>query len=58
MVLKDKQKFEKGSETDNGSFSDILKGDAHYMINGTVYYKQISNIQAYGGTQQFETTFP
>jgi hypothetical protein len=58
LVLKDKQTFEEGSEDDKESFSDILKGNAHYMVNGTVYYKQISNIQAYGGTQQFEATFP
>ena len=60
LVLKDKQNFEKDSETGgNGeSFNNILKENAHYVINGTVYYKQISNIQSYGGTQQFEDTFP
>jgi hypothetical protein len=58
LVLKDKQKFEKGSETDNQSFSNIIKGNANYVVNGTVYYKQISNIQAYGGTLQFEDNFP
>jgi hypothetical protein len=59
MVLKDKQNFEKDSETGNSeSFNNILNGNAHYVVNGTVYYKQISNIQSYGGIQQFEGTFP
>jgi len=59
LVLKDKQNFEKDSETSNSeSFNNILNGNAHYVVNGTVYYKQISNIQSYGGTQQFEGTFP
>jgi hypothetical protein len=59
LVLKDKQKFERGSsETDNEAFDKILSGYAHQLINGTVFYKQISNIQSYGGTQQFEATFP
>jgi hypothetical protein len=60
LVLKDKQNFEKDSETggNSESFNNILNGNAHYVINGTVYYKQISNIQSYGGTQQFEGTFP
>ncbi len=59
LVLKDKQKFEKGSsEIDNEAFINILSGNAHQLINGTVFYKQISNIQSYGGTQQFEATFP
>jgi hypothetical protein len=59
LVLKDKQKFEKGSsEIGNEAFNNILSGNAHQLINGTVFYKQISNIQSYGGTQQFEATFP
>jgi hypothetical protein len=59
IELKDKQGFDKGSnDTDNELFSNILKANANYTINGTVFYKQISNIQAYGGTQQFETSFP
>jgi hypothetical protein len=60
LVLKDKQNFEKDSETggNSESFNNILNGNAHYVINGTVYYKQISNIQSYDGTQQFEGTFP
>jgi hypothetical protein len=59
MVLKDKQNFEKDSETGNSeSFNNILNGNAHYVVNGTVYYKQISNIQSYGGIQQFEGTVP
>jgi hypothetical protein len=60
LVLKDKQNFEKDSEAggNSESFNNILKGNAHYVINGTIYYKQISNIQSYGGTQQFEGTFP
>jgi hypothetical protein len=59
LVLKDKQKFERGSsETDNEAFNNILSGNTHQLINGTVFYKQISNIQSYGGTQQFEATFP
>ena len=59
LVLKDSQKFEKGgSEIDNEVFNSILSGNAHYLVNGTVFYKQISNIQSYGGTQQFEATFP
>ncbi len=59
LVLKDSQKFEKGSsETDNEAFTNILNGNAHQLVNGTVFYKQISNIQSYGGTQQFEATFP
>lgn len=60
LVLKDKQNFEKDSETggNSESFNNILNGNAHYVINGTVYYKQISNIQSYGATQQFEGTFP
>jgi hypothetical protein len=59
LVLKDKQKFEKGSsEIDNEAFNNILSGNAHHLINGTVFYKQISNIQSYGGTQQFEAMFP
>ena len=59
LVLKDKQKFEKGSsEIGNEAFNNILSGNAHQLINGTVFYKQISNIQSYGGIQQFEATFP
>ena len=59
LVLKDNQKFEKGSsEIDNEEYNSILSGNAHQLINGTVFYKQISNIQSYGGTQQFEATFP
>jgi predicted house-cleaning NTP pyrophosphatase (Maf/HAM1 superfamily) len=59
LVLKDSQKFEKGSsKIDNEAFTNILGGDAHQLVNGTVFYKQISNIQSYGGTQQFEATFP
>jgi hypothetical protein len=34
LVLKDKQKFEKGSETVNESFISILNGNAHYTVNG------------------------
>ncbi len=59
LVLKDKQKFEKGSgEMDNEVFINILSGNAYQLINGTVFYKQISNIQSYGGTQPFEATSP
>lgn len=59
LVIKDKQKFEKGSgEMDNEAFVNILSGNAHQLINGTVFYKQISNIQSYGGTQPFEATYP
>lgn len=59
LVLKDKQNFEKdSSEIDNEAFNNILSGNAHHLINGTVFYRQISNIQSYGGTQQFEITFP
>ncbi len=59
LVLKDSQKFEKGSsEIDNEVFTNILIGNSHQLVNGTVFYKQISNIQSYGGTQQFEATFP
>jgi hypothetical protein len=59
LVLKDSQKFEKGrSEMDNEAFTNILIGNSHQLINGTVFYKQISKIQSYGGTQQFEATFP
>lgn len=59
LVLKDKQKFEKGSgEIDNEAFTNILRGNSHQLINGTMFYKQISNIQSHGGTQQFEATFP
>ena len=58
LVLKDKQRFEKGGETENELLNNIPNENPHYIINGTVYYKQISNIQAYGGTQQFDVTFP
>jgi hypothetical protein len=59
LVLKDSQKIEKGnSKTDNEVFTNILGGNSHLLVNGTVFYKQISNIQSYGGTQQFEATFP
>ncbi len=45
LALKDKQRFDKGSsETGNELFSNILKANSHYKINGTVFYKQISNI--------------
>ena|SRR5919112_91644 len=58
LVLKDTQKFENGSELDNESFKSTPNGNSQYTINGTVYYRQISNIQAYGGIQQFESVFP
>jgi hypothetical protein len=58
LVLKDTQKFEKGGEFEDKSSKSIPNGNSQYTANGTAYYRQISNIQAYDGTQQFESAFP
>ncbi len=36
LLLKDIQKFQKGSEINNELFNNILKGKAHFMVNGTL----------------------
>lgn len=58
LLLKDVQKFQKGSEINNELFNSILKGQAHFLINGTLSLRQTTDTQDIGGNQQFKLVFP
>jgi LEA14-like dessication related protein len=56
--LKDMQTIQNGENIGNNLFNNIVKGNTSYLINGTIFYRQTTDIQDTGGIQQFKLVFP
>lgn len=58
LSLKDMQTIQNGDNIDNNLFNNIVKGNTSYLVNGTIFYRQTTDIQDTGGIQQFKLVFP
>lgn len=58
LSLKDMQTIQNGEKIDNNLFNNIVKGNANYLVNGTIFYRQTTDVQDTGGIQQFKVFFP
>lgn len=58
LSFKDIQTIQKSENIDNNLFNDIVKGNASYLVNGTLFYRQTTDIQDTGGIQLFKLVFP